>query len=161
MSETVFWETFWKFALPSLLLCAGLLIGVIAALVIPISDEDRRKAAKEIEGGASRFVEAFRPLNGLGSMAWRFAFFYIVGMFSVTVLGSILSNILKLPEIYDITMRIVASAAEYLPPIIFIPLMACLGQETGKTVRSLSYFIAKLVSKVKKMYNHIEEETER
>jgi len=163
MSETVFWEFLWRFMLPSLLLMLGIGIGVIGALAVPISDEDRKKAAKEIEEGASRFVEgAFSPLDGFGSLAWRFAFFYIVGMFSITVLGSMVSDILKLPEIYEGTMRVIALAAEYLPPIVLISFMVYVGQETGKLFGVLFEWSSKLILGIKKMFKLVEkEETEK
>ena len=163
MTETTFFEAWWRFITPCLILVGGTIIGCVATILAPISDEEKKKAAKEIEEGISRFADEFtRPFNGLGMIGLRVMFFYIIGMFTITILGAMLADILNLPSIYDPALRIVAAAAEYLPTITFIIVMVYLGQETGKVMGVLFKWSGKLIIGVKKIFNLVEkEETER
>jgi len=163
MSEMDFFEAWWRFITPCLILMGGAIIGSVATVLAPISDEEKRKAAKEIGDGISGFVDEFtRPFNGLGMIGLRVMFFYIIGMFRITILGSMMADILNLPSIYDSTFRIITAAAEYLPTLTFIIVMVYLGQETGKVMGVLFKWSGKLIIGVKKIFNLVEkEETER
>ena len=137
MSEILFWEPFWKLILPSLLLVVGLLMGVVATLVVPISDEDRKKAAKEIDEKIKGFTNEFsNPLN-VGIIGLKVIYFYLIGVFIIIIAGDTLSNITGVPTIYDKTIKIAIVLAEYFPTIFFSIVIVYLGQQTIKVVGSL------------------------
>ena len=146
MSEVLFLELFWKFILPSLLVVISFLIGAIVTLVVPISDEERNKAAKEIEEKTSGIIREFtRPLNGLEMIGVKVILFYAIGMGLIIAAGTTLSDILGLPTIYDTAIRIATVLAEYYPIVLYSIATVYLGQETAKAVGSLIKWFMNLI----------------
>ena len=162
MSEVLFWDAFLKFMLPSLLLCVGLLMGVVVTLLIPISDEEKKEAAKEIEETISEFANEFaHPFDGLGMIGLRAVFFYVIGIFIILVLGTTLSDILDLPVAYDMALRMATAAANHLPTIILIIVMLDIGQYAVKVTGIFIKWFMKipyLLSALKKSLDTHEEE---
>jgi len=146
LSEVLFWEMFWKVALPSLLLMAGLIIGIIGTLLVPISNEERNKAAKEIEEKISGIIrELTRPLKDLEMIGVKVILSYAIGMFIIMIAGATLSDILGLPTIYDTAIRTVTVLAEYYPIVLYSIVTVYLGQETAKAVGSSIKWFVKLI----------------
>ena len=162
MSEVLYWEMFWGFMFPLLILFVGLLIGIIATLLVPVSDEEREKAAKGIEETISEFANEFaHPFDGLGMIGLRAVFFYVIGIFIILVLGTTLSDILDLPVAYDMALRMATAAANHLPTIILIIAILYIGQYAVKvTVIFIKWFmkIPYLLSALKKSLDTHEEE---